>query len=86
MNTIPSLRGIVIVERKIVDPNKVASVTGPGPRHDAGGTHGIILVGGHSQSRIDHDKAALNPQPIPPGHALRRIPDPGSPIEKKIGH
>lgn len=61
---------------------------GPGPRRasdqTSGGTHGIIFVGGHSMPA--RDKAALNPQPIPPGHSLRRIPDPGSPIEKKIGH
>ena len=63
---------------------------GPGPRHATGssesksGSHGIIFVGGHPARA--RDKAALNPQPIPPGHALRRIPDPGSPIQKKIGH
>jgi hypothetical protein len=60
------------VERRIVDPHKVAPVTGPGPRH--------------SQSPIDHGKAALNPQPIPPGHAQHSSPHPGLPIEKKIGH
>ncbi|MEO6967333.1 MAG: hypothetical protein ABI132_02600 [Rhodanobacteraceae bacterium] len=56
---------------------------GPGPRRASdqasGGTHGIIFVGGHSASRLD--KAALNPQPIPPGHALHK-PPPGAPIEK----
>lgn len=29
------------------------------------GQHGIIFVGGHTQTLGD---AALNPQPIPPGH------------------
>ncbi|MEO6967332.1 MAG: hypothetical protein ABI132_02595 [Rhodanobacteraceae bacterium] len=48
---------------------------GPGPRHATGssesksGSHGIIFVGGHSSSRLD--KAALNPQPIPPGHVFK---------------
>ncbi len=39
--------------------------------------HGIIFVGG---------KSSLNPQPIPPGHAMKRLPRPGSPVEQPFGH
>ncbi|MEP6899313.1 MAG: hypothetical protein ABI870_12350, partial [Rhodanobacter sp.] len=43
--------------------------------------HGIIFVGGkkaiHSQP-VARDHAALNPQPIPPGHSLRKMPHPGA--------
>jgi hypothetical protein len=59
-----------IVEQRNVDPHEVPPQIGPGPvEHPAGasGTHGIIFVGGHS--RLVRDKSALNPQPIPPGHA-----------------
>lgn len=74
---------------------------GPGPRHATGssesksGSHGIIFVGGHSvQARdkaalnpqpIPPGHSALNPQPIPPGHSLRKPLPPSAPIEK-IGH
>ena len=40
-------------------------------------THGIIFVGG---------KTALNPQPIPPGHAIKAMPHPGAPVENAAGH
>jgi hypothetical protein len=40
-------------------------------------TRGIIFVGG---------KQALNPQPIPPGHAVRTLPHPGAPSEQPAGH
>jgi hypothetical protein len=40
--------------------------------------HGIIFVGG---------KAALNPQPIPPGRSTKVPPHPGTPIEHEAaGH
>ena len=43
----------------------------PGPRSNlAGSKHGAIFVGG----KPTNARAALNPQPIPPGH-------PGSPLE-----
>ena len=47
--------------------------------HHASGanSHGIIFVGG---------KRALNPQPIPPGHAVRKLPRPGAPVENPAGH
>ncbi|MGH8212611.1 MAG: hypothetical protein ACREPP_05200 [Rhodanobacteraceae bacterium] len=46
-------------------------------REAKSGSHGIIFVGG---------KQALNPQPIPPGHAVKKLPQPGAPIEKPLGH
>jgi hypothetical protein len=58
----------------------------PGPRRDvvqSATRHGIIFVGGHSARTLD--KNALNTQPIPPGHAARKIPHPGLPLEN-ISH
>ena len=54
---------------KAVDRSKVKPQPGaPIERHaDASNTHGIIFVGGKN-------KAALNPQPIPPGHAKPVVP------------
>ncbi len=46
-------------------------------QHEARSSHGIIFVGG---------KQALNPQPIPPGHAVKTLPHPGVPIENAAGH
>lgn len=60
---------------KMVDWRKTGPHIGPGPvehHASAANTHGIIFVGG---------KQALNPQPIPPGHAIKRVPHPGTPIE-----
>lgn len=62
---------------------------GPGPVHAGTGAssankHSIIFVGGHTQPLQPGVKQSLNPQPIPPGHAVRSLP-PGSPI-KPAGH
>lgn len=48
-------------------PAKPPTVTAVVPRlaGSPGGQREIIFVGGHAQSL---DEAALNPQPIPPGH------------------
>jgi hypothetical protein len=66
------------VERRIVDPSRIAPHTGPGPRHAATGSHGIIFVGGHGAA--GGSKQALNPQPIPPGRVVRHVPRPGMPV------
>lgn len=66
------------IERRIIDPGKVAPHTGPGPRHAATGSHGIIFVGGHGPA--GGSKQALNPQPIPPGRAVRHLSRPGTTI------
>jgi hypothetical protein len=71
------------VERGVAERGRLAPQTGPGPRRAGTGTHGIIFVGGHTG--IDHSSHALNPQPIPPGHSLRHLPPPGSPVEAS-GH
>lgn len=54
---------------KAIDASKVKPQPGvPIERHaDASSAHGIIFVGGKN-------KAALNPQPIPPGHAKPVVP------------
>ncbi len=61
--------------------------TGPGPmRTQTGGTsaanaHSIIFVGGHAQPLQPGVKQSLNPQPIPPGHAVRHFGPPVAPIK-----
>jgi hypothetical protein len=61
------------IERKMIDPYTLPPHTGPGPvehQASAADTHGIIFVGGHAQRGIDHDKSAINSQPVPPGRSL----------------
>jgi hypothetical protein len=63
------------IAQKIIDPHLVPPA-GPGPLHsDAlhlpGNSRRIIFVGGH---------AALNPQPIPPGHLSPRPPHSIAPL------
>jgi len=41
-------------------------------------------IGGPGPRRLDGGTHALNPQPIPPGHALSLAPHPGAPIEKIV--
>lgn len=50
-------------------PKQPPTVTAAGPRvlGSPGGPHEIIFVGGHVQTL---GEAALNPQPIPPGHPI----------------
>lgn len=66
---------------EIIDRAKVKPQPGGPIEHGSSASErqGIIFVGGHSSSRLD--KAALNPQPIPPGRSLRKTPQPGAPIE-----
>ena len=65
--------------------------TGPGPMHAGTGaannanSHSINFVGGRAQPLQPGVKQSLNPQPIPPGHAVRHPSPPGAPIQR-IGH
>lgn len=56
-------------------------------------THAIIFVGGRNAINSQPvppghspDTPAISSQPVPPGRSLRRIPNPGSPIERTAGH
>lgn len=87
------------VDRKIVDSRKIKPVPGAPieRRSGAAASHAIIFVGGRAQRGIDHgnaainsqpvppghspDTRAINSQPVPPGHSLHRIPQPAAPIE-----
>jgi hypothetical protein len=62
-----------------------STTTSAGKNANNGAEHGIIFVGGHAQQPgATH---ALNPQPIPPGHAPdnKRTP-PGPPTRTHSGH
>lgn len=65
---------------------------GPGPIESSGGVssgaHAFRPTGTAAINSQPNPsaKVALNPQPIPPGRTLRRVPQPGAPIEKTIGH
>jgi len=71
---------------KMIDRSKVKPQPGVPIEHRSGASerHGIIFVGGHSSSNLD--KAALNPQPIPPGHTVKKLPHHGAPVEQPAGH
>lgn len=64
---------------KMIDKSKAQPRPGVpiGQHATESNTHGINFVGG---------KQALNPQPIPPGHAVHEVPQPVEPVEKPGGH
>lgn len=64
---------------KMIDRSKLKPQPGAPVelRASAANTRAIIFVGG---------KQALNPQPIPPGHAVHKLPQPGTPIQSPSGH
>lgn len=68
-----------VLAPKMIDKSKVPPQPGVPIEHhaSASNTHGIIFVGG---------KQALNPQPIPPGHAMKIRRHPGAPVEQPAGH
>lgn len=64
------------VTQRIAEPHVVPHHVGPGPLHSdtlhsSNNSRRIIFVGGH---------AALNTQPIPPGHVGHRPPHPVAPL------
>jgi hypothetical protein len=74
-------------QAKIADWHKTGPAIGPGPIEHQGSAnpHGIIFVGGKTSSKAAttrYGKAALNPQPIPPGHGASTLPH--APVKKSV--
>ncbi len=70
-----------------VDPRKIKPQPGAPIEHSstASEKRGIIFVGGKKATvapATSSGHAALNTQPIPPGHAISVSPHPGAPLEK----
>jgi len=87
--------GPIPVGRKIVDQRRVRPAPGGPIEHHAGGaaTHAIIFVGGRNAINSQPvppghapDTSSINSQPVPPGRPLKRVPNPGAPVEKAVGH
>ena len=71
----------------MIDHSRVKPRPGVPIEHSSstGQQHGIIFVGGKNainSQPVPPGHSALNPQPIPPGHAIRKIPNPGAPLEQ----
>jgi hypothetical protein len=66
--------------QEMVDPHLVPPHVGPGPMttpRGAASQRSIIFVGGRT---LTNDKAALNPQPIPPGRIMHPLPHSIAPL------
>ena len=72
-------------EAKTADWHKTGPAIGPVEHPGGANPHGIIFVGGKTASQaapIPSGKAALNPQPIPPGHGTSTLPH--APVKKSV--